>query len=271
MKLTLSTIIGRDVGMIDGFLKHSKGYAGFDQLDCEKEIVVIVYRNSRIGTNITDEILDTISSYGARAVIYDEPAQNNFLENLYACQNMCYSEATDGWVLRVCSDEAYSLNSIPNLYDLAMRHREIEPKVLYNTNLIESPRAMVGGNISRHIIADFGDRFENLNTEAYTEFVNQINANVTEELLTVNDSIRYWGRPTTFRSTIKDVHNRTEGASWMITKQDWIDIGPMIPLSFGWITGDCYFHDKLELAGYKDYLTRDAVTYHFFQGERRGY
>jgi len=267
MKFSYYTIIGKDVNMIKGHLNNVKFHAGFDRMDCDKELIVVVYKNKNISEQITEEILDICSQNNARTVIYNEPT-DNFLDNLYACWNLGYEASEEGWVFRAGSDQAFNYDSFPKLYDIAMRTRKINPKVLLNTNTIEhSIRAMSRGNVSRHIIENFGDNFDTFDVESFENFCSEINKNVSEELLTVDQSIKYWGKPTVFKSTLGDAHNRTEGCSWLITKEDWRTYGPMDPVSFGWITGDCYLHDKLEIAGYKDYLTRDCITYHFFRGE----
>lgn len=268
MKFTHYTIIGKNPQMIEGHLNNFVHHAGYDRMDCNKEIVIIVYRNPNIIKEITTEICDICSSYGARIEFYDEP-DNNFLQNLYNCWNLGYVKSDEGWVFRSGSDEAFNFDSMPKLYDVAMRHRQKNPKILYNLNTIEhAVRAMSGGNRSRHILGDFGDDFLTFDVNKFEEFVRELNKNVKEELLDVHQSISYWNRPFNCPvSRVRPNNNRTEGSAWMITKEDWRMYGPMPTLENG-ITGDCWLHDTLELAGYKDYLTRDAVSFHFFQGER---
>lgn len=270
MKFTYYTIIGKDPYLIKGHLNNIRFHAGFDQLDCPKQIIVVVYKNSKIPKEITEEILDICTQNNAKIVIYDEPT-TNFLDNLYRCWNLGYEHSDDGWVFRSGSDQAFNKDSFPKLYDVAMREREKNSKILLNSNTIEhSVRAMSKGNISRHIIANFGDNFKNFNVDAFEKFCAELNKNVKEELLTVDQSYSYWRKPTGFCSTVSAWHNRTEGCSWLITKKDWEEYGPMIPLTYysrGQITGDCLLHDKLQIVGYKDYLTRDCITYHFFRGE----
>lgn len=266
MKFTHYTIIGKNPAMIKGHLDNVVHHAGFERMDCDKELVTIVYRNPNISKEITTEICDICSSFGSRVEFFDEP-DNVFLTNLYACWNLGYVKSDEGWVFRSGSDEAFNYDSMPNLYDVAMRTRETTPKLLLNLNTIEhAVRAMSRGNVSRHMLGNFGDDFTNFDVNKFEEFIKEINKNVMEELLDVNQSNKYWGKPTPFYCTLGSNHNRTEGSAWMITKDDWLKYGPMNPINYG-VTGDCYLHDKLELAGYKDYLTRDAVTFHFFRGE----
>lgn len=267
MKFSYYTIIGKDVNLIKGHLNNVKLHAGFDRMDCAKELIVVVYKNKSIPEQVTEEILDVCRQNNAKVIVYDE-SSDNFLDNLYACWNLGYEVSEEGWVFRAGSDQAFNYDSFPKLYDVATRTRENDPKILLNSNTIEhSIRAMSKGNVSRHIVENFGDNFDNFDAKKFEKFCINLNKNVVEELLTVDQSIKYWGKPTTFRSGLGYPHNRTEGCSWLITKEDWRTYGPMVPLSFGWLTGDCHLHDKFETAGYKDYLTRDCITYHFFRGE----
>src|SRR3990172_7305701 len=266
MKFTYYTIIGKDPDMLSGHISNIRAHAGFDRLRRDKEFIVIIYSNNKINKGTTSHLVDICKANGVRPVIYQEPT-SNWLDNLYACWNLGYSESSEGWVFRSGSDQVHNYDALINLYNAAMSERERNPHIIINANTIEhSVRAMSHGNVSRHIIANFGDSFQVLKIQDFEEFVAKLNAGVNEKLLTVQDSIRYWGKPTQFSSTISKTHNRTEGCSWLITKDDWRRFGPMPPTREG-ITGDCWLHDQLEKAGYKDYLARDCVTYHFFRGE----
>jgi len=55
---TYYTIIGKDLNLLKGHISNVKDYAGFNKLECEKEILVIVYKNKNIPEHITQEILD---------------------------------------------------------------------------------------------------------------------------------------------------------------------------------------------------------------------
>ena len=222
MKFTHYTIIGRNPAMIKGHLDNFVHHAGFERMNCEKEIVIIVYRNPRIDPKTTEEICDICSSFGVRVEFYDEP-DNNFLKNLYDCWNLGYEKSDEGWVFRSGLDEAFNYDSMPKLYDIAMRQRAINPKTLFNLNTIEhAVRAMSSGNQSRHILGDFGDDFITFDVNKFESFVKELNKNVSEELLDVNQSNRYWNRPLPCPvSRVCPNNNRTEGSAWMITKEDW--------------------------------------------------
>jgi hypothetical protein len=265
MKFTYYTIIGKNPNLIKGHINNVKTHAGFDRLKCDKEFVVIVYTNSTIPERTTDDILEICSLNNVRAVIYNETG--SWLENLYACWNLGYSVSDDGLVFRGGSDQAFNYDSFVKLYDVTIRKYSTSPKILLNSNTIEnSIRANSQGNTSRHITMDFGSSFDDFNLDKFEDYCKTINNNVEEELLTVGDSIRYWGKPTPFRSRV-GIHNRTEGCSWLMQKEDWIKFGPMPTIDQWGITGDCHLHDELEINGYKDYLVRDCITYHFFRGE----
>ena len=51
-------------------------------------------------------------------------------------------------------------------------------------------------------------------------------------------------------------------------KSDWEEFGPMPPIENG-ITGDVVIHDRMQTAGYENYIVRDCVTYHFVRGESK--
>ncbi|MHA2068019.1 MAG: hypothetical protein ACXABY_26960, partial [Candidatus Thorarchaeota archaeon] len=90
-----------------------------------------------------------------------------------------------------------------------------------------------------------------------------------KEYLTVGESVARWGRPLPWHNR-HGYHNRTEGCSWLVTKATWEKYGPLPRFQDG-VTGDCWFGDELEFNGYRDYLVRDCITYHFFRGEQEGY
>ena len=94
---TYYTIIGKDLSLLKGHVENIKEYAAFDRLPCEKEFLIIVYKNKKIPEQVTSEILDYCNSQDLRTHIYEEPT-DSFLHNLYACWNLGYSEAKDGWV-----------------------------------------------------------------------------------------------------------------------------------------------------------------------------
>ena len=97
------------------------------------------------------------------------------------------------------------------------------------------------------------------------DFIENINENVDLEILDIGRSVKTWGHPTSFQSSLGHI-NRTDGCSWLMTRQDWVEYGPLPPIENG-ITGDVIIHDRLQKVNYFNYIVRDCVTYHFVRGE----
>jgi len=261
MKFTYYTIIGKDKNLLRGHLKNVKEYAGFDKLKGEKEIIVVVYTNPSIDKRTTLEIIDLIEKNGARAVIYKEPT-TNFLYNLYACWNLGYHEAEEGYVFRGGSDQIFSKNSFLRLYEVAENYKN--SNVILQANTIENPKRAIG---SRHILADLGDTYENFKFLEFENLCEQINSKTTKETLNIQESLSTWGKPTSFNSSLGRI-DRTDGCSWLMKKSDWIKYGPLPPIEFG-ITGDVVIHDRMQVAGYENFIVNGVNTYHFVQGESK--
>ena len=267
MKFTYYTIIGKDLNLLKGHVQNIKGYAGFDALECEKEFIMIVYRNDRIPENITTEILEYCRFQDVRTVIYNEPT-TSFIHNLYACWNLGYEVADDGYVFRGGSDQVFNKNSFVRLYEEAekLRLERGNSKFVLQANTIENATRIKQINaVSRHFTLDIGMTFDTFDYKEYEDFISKINEPVIENLLTIGDSLRYWGKPTKLGTSLGQI-DRVDGCSWLMTKQDWVDFGPL-PVLEGGITGDVLIHDRLQRAGYEEFLVKDCVTYHFVRGE----
>ena len=267
-KFTYYTIIGKDLNLLKGHIENVKKYAGFDQINAEKELLVVVYKNAKIPENITNNILKYCNDTGVRTVIFNETT-NNFLENLYACWNLGYEKSDDGYVFRGGSDQVFSKNSFPILYETAEKIRTSFPgkKVILQANTIEceSRIKLIGAN-SRHFIKEFGHTFDTFNYTEFESFIDSINKPVKEKILNIEMALKYWKKPTELQGKL-GILNRTDGCSWLMTKQDWIDHGPIPPIE-NYITGDVIIHDRFMENGYENYIVRDCITYHFVQGER---
>ena len=267
MKFTYYTIIGKDVNLLKGHIQNIKEYAGFNKLTCEKEIIVIVYRNDGIPEHITEGILEYCKSEDIRTVMYDEP-DNVFITNLYACWNLGYKVADDGYVFRGGSDQVFSKDSFVALYEQAERLRTENPdgKYILQANTMENaPRLAQIGAISRHFALDMGATFDEFKYDEFEAFLEKINEPVKEKLLTIDQCLAYWGKPTQLRTSL-GIINRVDGCSWLMTKKDWEEHGPL-PVLVNGVTGDVIIHDKLQVAGYQELLVRDCSTYHFVRGE----
>ena len=262
MKFTYYTIIGRDLFMIDKHLDNVVNYAGFNKLTCDKELLVIQYVNNNISIETQNSITNLcINKYGARVEFYNEP-NNIFLTNLYACWNKGYYDVDEGLIFRGGSDQVYSKDSFLALYN---SYIELEnKKVILQANTIENQDR---AGLSRHIMKQFGDTFSEFKYDEFENFCYKLQKDSNNKLITINEALDIWGHPTSFTSS-RGVIDRVDGCSWLMTKQDFIDYGPLPPIENG-ITGDVIIHDRLQAAGYESYIVRDCITYHFVRGESR--
>ena len=263
---TYYTIIGKDVNLLQGHVENVKEYAGFDKLPCEKEFLVIVYKNSGIPESVTSEILNYCASQDIRTYIYEEPT-DSFLDNLYACWNLGYSEAKDGWIFRGGSDQVFSKNSILETYNDAKRTQG--EKITLQANTIEN----INRNLdSRHLLFNLGDSFNNFNYlmfENVCEYILNNPAIRDNRFINIDKAIEAWGRPTSFNSSYGTI-NRCDGCSWIMTKENWVKYGPIPKMEKG-ITGDVIIHDRMQFDGFEQYIMNNCITYHFVRGESKGF
>ena len=268
-EFTYYTIIGKDLNLFKGHVENIKKYAGFDKLNCKKSFNVIVYKNEKIKPEVTESILDYCKSQDITPIIYNEP-NRPFIDNLYACWNLGYETVNHGHIFRGGSDQVFSKDSFVNLYEIAEKIRISLPekKVILQANTIECKKRlkMIGVTESRHFDEYFGDSFSNMDYTAFENFIQKINSNVKEKILSTEMALKYWNKPLEFYGKLGKTY-RTDGCSWLMTKEDWLDHGPLPVLENG-ITGDVVIHDRFQENGYENYIVRDCVTYHFVQGER---
>jgi hypothetical protein len=262
-RFTYYTIIGKDPQLLRGHLDNIVNHAGFGLLQCEKELIVIIYRNSKISPHISQELEAICRQWGARPVFYDEPT-TTFIDNLYACWNLGYQVAGDGYVFRGGSDQVFSKNSFLSLFSIAEELRKIEPSFPFvmQANTIENVRRAPD---SRHLQADFGDSFANLRLQDFEAFCTKISEPVHDVVLPLEKALEAWGKPTEFLSSLGKI-NRTDGCSWLMTKAAWRQFGPLPVIENG-ITGDVIIHDRMQQAGFANFIVRDCITYHFVRGE----
>lgn len=267
MKFTYYTIIGKDLNLLKGHVKNVKEYAGFDKLTCEKEFIVIVYKNDKIPKEITDSLIDYCDSQNIRTEIYNEPTES-FIDNLYYCWNLGYEKSEDGYIFRGGSDQVFSKDSFLTLYQEAEKIRKETPnrKFILQANTIENEtRIKQIGAHSRHFTLDIGVNYDEFNYDYFENFISEINKDIKNPTLTIIDALNHWGKPTSLGTTLGQI-DRVDGCSWLMTKQDWVDHGPL-PVFENGITGDVVIHDRLQLAGYEELIVKDCVTYHFVRGE----
>jgi hypothetical protein len=262
MKFTYYTIIGKDLDLLKGHVNNVKHYAGFDDLKCDKEFIVVVYSNKNIPQSITDSILSFCTENDLHAFIYDEPT-TSFMDNLYACWNLGYELSFDGYVFRAGSDQVFSKNSFVHLYDQAEKLRGA--KVILQANTIENSIRIKEINAnSRHFCEDFGNTFQTFDYSSFEKFNESINKDMPD-LVDIDTALRCWGHPTIFNTSLGMI-NRVDGCSWLMTKNDFVQFGPLPVIQNG-VTGDVIIHDRLQHAGYTEFIVRDCITYHFVRGE----
>lgn len=265
MKFTYYTIIGKDKALLEGHVKNVKEYAGFDKLTCEKEFVVIIYRNKNIPDHITNELFNFCTNNNLTVKFYDEPT-TSFIDNLYACWNLGYEVSDNGYVFRGGSDQVFSKDSFVALYDAAQSLNIIDNKIILQANTIENETRLKQINaISRHFVKDFGVSFQEFDFNSFESFISEINLSIDKPVLDINDCLQYWGKPTKLQTSLGNI-DRVDGCSWLMSKEDWVKYGPMPTIQRG-ITGDVIIHDVLQKAGYKELIVKDCVTYHFVRGE----
>ena len=266
MKFTYYTIIGKDLNLLKGHIQNVKEYAGFNKLTCEKELIVIVYKNDKIPQHITDSILDYCKSENIRVDIYNEPT-SVFIENLYYCWNKGYEVSDDGYVFRGGSDQVFSKDSFVALYEQAEKLRKEGKQVILQANTIENETRLKEINaISRHFSIDLGSNFQNFDYTLFEAFCYGINKRVKTELVDIHDALKYWGKPTQLMTSL-GVIDRVDGCSWLMTKDEWKKYGPLEPLNPQGLTGDVLIHDRMQMDGYDELIVRDLITYHMVRGE----
>lgn len=73
---------------------------------------------------------------------------------------------------------------------------------------------------SRHFVEAFGDDFNSFKIQEFENFVKRINSKCPKELASSKDCLKIWGKPTALRTSLGRI-NRTDGCSWLMTKEDW--------------------------------------------------
>jgi len=268
VKITYYTIIGRDSLLLKDHLDNVKKYAGFDQLNVDSEVLVVIYWNDSIPQAVTNRIVSMCEYMNVRYVVHQEKT-SNFLVNLYDCWNLGYQESQGEWVIRGGSDQVFDRDGFLYLYNVIEELESKYSKLVLQAQTIEN-RCMIEqiGAISRHFTEDFGNTFQEFKWDEFEKMCRFMNLGISQEYLTIDECLGYWGHPTSLDTTLGRI-NRTDGCSWAMKKKDWEKYGPLPVLEKG-ITGDVVIHDRLQRAGYVNFLVRDWVTYHFVRGESRG-
>jgi hypothetical protein len=265
--LTYYCIAGKSPNMTSAHLKYVREFSGFDRVSMPHELLVIIYRNKSIPEIVTNDLKEVCVKNGARWHLFEERT-DDFLSNLYQCWNLGYEQANGDWVFRSGNDQVFSRDAFLNLerdIEVAKKHVGHEDFVL-QANTVENGARNLD---SRHLLGSFGSSFEELNIVAMNNYFTRLSQmSADKRLLTTSEAEAIYGKPTGFTSSLGYI-NRTDGCSWLMSKKAWLEHGPMPSIENG-ITGDVIIHDRLQTAGYQNFLLPHVLTYHFVQGERLG-
>lgn len=255
-----TTIIGRDPKLFRFHVDNVLRNAGLDR--DKWSFNAIVYRNEKIPTEVTDEILDICHRNGITSfVIYEDP-RKPFIMRLYDAWNLVQEVGNRELTLRAGSDQTWYPGSFAAMLDEYETYKKINgPDVILQAQTVESPLA----GQSRHFVRPFGTTPDDYDEAAFISFCDEIKA---DGLFDILQCVARWGHPTPFSSSIAPNHNRTDGCSWLQTKDLFRRFGPM-PYIRGQWTGDVWIHDNYERSGIPNYLVGNCITYHFVKGESR--
>lgn len=247
------TIIGRDPKLwrwhVDNVLRN----AGLDR--SQWTFNVIIYYNENIDRAITDELIQICEDNDVVHHMHKENPSEPFIKRLYACWNKLYELGEYDLVLRGGSDQAWSPESFAILLD--------EYENCPFTPLVVNAQTVEAHGPSRHLIASLGNTPDSFDEQSFLDYCESVKK---PGLYTAKQAIGLWGHPT---PTIDGCY-RTEGCSWLQSRELWRKHGPMPDYVMnGGITGDVWFHRRLQDAGVTDLLAGEAITYHLVRGESR--
>lgn len=252
-----STIIGRDPKLwrwhIDNVLRN----AGLAR-DCWTFNTIIYYHKQLRETGITDELIEICKANDINYRLHYEEPVRPFIQRLYDCWNIVQEMGEHPYTLRGGSDQAWYKDSFSNIFS-ALNCSNSD--VILQAQTVESLLA----GASRHFMKDFGSTPESFNEEAFNTFCEEI---TSYELFDIDGALKKWGHPTSFSSSLGTPHNRTDGCSWLQSKELFKKHGPMPYMQGRW-TGDVIIHDRYEAAGVPNLLVGNCITYHLVRGESR--
>lgn len=255
-----TTIIGRDPKLfrfhVDNVIKN----AGLSREHWDFNVVV--YHNEKIPREVTDEILDICDKNVIEPYMHYEDPRKPFIMRLYDAWNIVQRIGQRPLTLRAGSDQTWYPGSFKAIYDAYNDYSQINgPDVILQAQTVESPLA----GQSRHFIKPFGTTPDDYSEADFIAFCDTIKE---PALFDIDSALARWGHPTSFSSSIQENHNRTDGCSWLQTKDLFKRFGPMPYLRGQW-TGDVIIHDNYERSGVPNFLVGDAITYHMVKGESR--
>ena len=267
MKLTHYFIVGRNINLLRGCLRNIKTYAGFDELSCSKEILVLIYTNPKIPKETTQELKDYCDTQEHVRWVAHEETGKDFIHNLYDFWHYGYVHARGELIFRAGSDQYFNRGAFPALMNAAEKYDVVKNRIILQSQTIENLSKLKElGFQSRHFCWDLGSAFETFDHEQFEKNIKEINKNVKEDIVDIDSALKYWGRPLPL-STSLGVINRPDGTSWLMSKKDYEMVGPMNINVIGEHTQDVLIHDRLYLSGFRSYIVRDCVNLHFVKGE----
>jgi hypothetical protein len=256
-----STIIGRDPKLFRFHVDNVIRNAGLSREHWDFNVVV--YYNESIPREVTDEILDICAKNSIEPHMQYEDPRLPFIIRLYDAWNLVQRIGKRPLTLRAGSDQTWYPGSFKAIYEAWQKFSILSgPDVILQSQTIESPLA----GQSRHFVKPFGNTPAEYDEKAFVSFCETIKS---EGLYDIDQCVARWGHPTPFSSSIRENHNRTDGCSWLQTKDLFQRFGPMPYVRGNW-TGDVWIHDNYERSGIPNYLVGDCITYHMVRGESRG-
>ncbi len=255
-----TTIIGRDPALFKFHADNVLRNAGLSREHWDFN--VIIYHNESIPGSVTEEIVEFCKANDIQThMLYEDP-RKPFIMRLYDAWNLVQKVGERELTLRAGSDQTWYPGSFRNIWKAFEEYEAVNgPDVILQAQTVES---LLAGQ-SRHFIRDFGISANTYSEKAFIEFCETI---VEDGLFDIEAALGRWGHPTSFSSSIKEGHNRTDGCSWLQTKDLFKRFGPMPYIRGNW-TGDVIIHDNYERSGIPNFLVGNAITYHMVKGESR--
>jgi hypothetical protein len=279
--VTCYTIISRDVKLLDWCVTNARDRAGFDH-----KWVIVNWINESDG-NGHEKIHEWVKGqellgydikyvpYRATEKRYKKVEQPDwpvdfgterptpvvdtgwFLENLYACWNLGYSEAKTKYVARMGSDQFFSDNWLRALVECERKH----PSGVYHCWTVESDLA----RSSRHETKQWGHTPDDFDAIRFDSYANSQIHRYNNELGIRGDMCGLY-----YRHPSRGSQKRPDGVTWLQEKRLWEEFGPLSDEVNGeGVTGDVSYMDKIYDSGVVGYLCPRSISYHLVQGESR--
>lgn len=225
----------------------------------EWEFHTIVYRNSKIAPQTTDEICKVADDNFITIHFYDEVNGDDyetFLYNLYACWHLCQITGETPYAMRAGSDQAFGPNAFRNMVaalDGFVEENNHDNVILFH-NCIESAENVKD---SRHILESFGRNWLEFKEDAMKEWCAK---NEFGGLADFTTASKKWGAPRNLPGC--PMNDSADGCSWLQSKQLYKSNGPMVArMEYG--TGDITLMMRYRNAGVPIRIVGDSTTYHF--------